>query len=102
MRVGQDLPQEDWARCIDEALSDWPRRPWILQVFHHSRIVEAEYEEGGAMTRMKGRARLCPYYYCGERETKLGGVLATVCPSDKKLLHGMRDAILAPVIAGES
>jgi hypothetical protein len=24
-------------------------------------------------------------------------VLATICPADKKLLHGMRDAILAPV-----
>ncbi|MFM8888228.1 MAG: hypothetical protein ACKOKC_17670, partial [Chthoniobacterales bacterium] len=46
---------------------------------------------------MKGRVRLCPYYFCGERETELGGVLATVCPADKKLLHGMKDAILAPV-----
>ena len=50
---------------------------------------------------MKGRVRLCPYYFCGERETKLGGVLATVCPADKKLLHGMRDAILAPVMAAD-
>jgi hypothetical protein len=59
-------------------------------------VVEMDYAEGGRMVRMKGRVRLCPYYFCGERETKLGGVLATVCPADKKLLHGMRDAILAP------
>ena len=26
----------------------------------------------------------------------VGGALATICPDDKKLLHGMRDAILAP------
>lgn len=102
VRVGQDLPHEDWARCIDEALADWPHRPWILQQFHHSRVVEMDYEDGGGITRMKGRARLCPYYFCGNRETKLGGVLATVCPSDKKLLHGMRDAVLAPVMIGES
>lgn len=99
VRVGQDLSQDDWARAIDEALGDWNRRPWILQKFHHSRVVEMDYAEGNGMMRMKGRVRLCPYYFCGVRETKLGGVLATVCPADKKLLHGMRDAILAPVIA---
>ncbi len=100
VKVGQDMSHEDWARAIDEALGDWARRPWILQAFHHSRVVEMDYAEGERMTRMRGRVRMCPYYFCGERETKLGGVLATVCPADKKLLHGMRDAILAPVVAG--
>lgn len=100
VKVGQDLSHEDWARAIDEALADWPRQPWILQKFHHSRVVEMDYAEAGRMVAMKGRVRLCPYFFCGERETKLGGVLATVCPADKKLLHGMRDAILAPVVAG--
>ena len=99
VRVGQDLSQEDWARAVDEALGDWSARPWILQKFHHSRVVEMDHVEGGRLARMKGRVRLCPYFFCGERETKLGGVLATVCPADKKLLHGMRDAILAPVMA---
>ena len=100
VKVGQDLSHEDWAQAIEVALGDWERQPWILQRFHHSRVVEMDYAEGGRMVRMKGRVRLCPYYFCGERETKLGGVLATVCPVDKKLLHGMRDAILAPVVAG--
>jgi len=27
---------------------------------------------------------------------KLGGVLATICPANKKIIHGMKDAILAP------
>jgi len=102
VKVGQDLSHEDWARAIDEALDDWDRRPWILQKFHHARVVEMEYlgTDGPrpSLQTMKGRGRLCPYYFCGERETKLGGVLATICPSDKKLLHGMRDAILAPVV----
>lgn len=102
VKVGQDLSHEDWARAIDDALADWERRPWILQKFHHSRVVEMEYvgTDGHRppLQTMKGRVRLCPYYFCGERETKLGGVLATICPSDKKLLHGMRDAILAPVM----
>ncbi len=101
VRVGQDLSHDDWQRAIDEALGDWERRPWILQKFHHSRVVEMDYADGNGMARMKGRVRLCPYYFCGLRETNLGGVLATVCPADKKLLHGMRDAILAPVVAGD-
>ncbi len=100
VKVGQDLSQDDWARAIDEALADWSGRPWILQKFHHSRVVEMDYVDGENVVRMKGRVRLCPYYFCGDRETKLGGVLATVCPADKKLLHGMRDAILAPVMVG--
>lgn len=103
VKVGQDLSQEDWARSIDEALNGWPHRPWILQKFHHSRVVAMDYlgTDGHRppLQAMKGRVRLCPYYFCGERETKLGGVLATVCPADKKLLHGMKDAILAPVVA---
>ena len=106
VKVGQDLSHEDWARAVDEALGDWDAQPWILQKFHHSRVVEMDYVEKGTgghrppLQRMKGRVRLCPYYFCGERETKLGGVLATICPADKKLLHGMRDAILAPVVGG--
>ncbi|MFZ4482593.1 MAG: hypothetical protein ACOYOL_01265 [Chthoniobacterales bacterium] len=102
VKVGQDLSQDDWARAVDQALDDWFAQPWILQKFHHSRVVDLDYAEDGRMTRMKGRVRLCPYYFCGERETKLGGVLATVCPADKKLLHGMRDAILTPVMAGQA
>jgi hypothetical protein len=101
VKVGQDLSREDWARSIDEVLADWPRRPWILQRFHHSRVFEMDYADGEQIVRMKGRVRLCPYYFCGERETKLGGVLATVCPADKKLLHGMSEAILAPVMVAE-
>ncbi|MEY4300740.1 MAG: hypothetical protein RIR25_1976 [Verrucomicrobiota bacterium] len=99
VRVGQDMSQEDWTRAIDTALGDWTTRPWILQKFHHARVVEMDYAEGGSMVRTKGRVRLCPYFFCGERETRLGGVLATVCPADKKLLHGMKDAILAPSVS---
>ena len=45
---------------------------------------------------MKGRVRLCPYYFIEEDRVKLRGALATIVPADKKLFHGMSDAILVP------
>ena len=45
---------------------------------------------------MRGRVRLCPYYFVEANKVTLRGALATIVPADKKLLHGMRDAILAP------
>jgi hypothetical protein len=49
---------------------------------------------------MQGRVRLCPYYFVsGEGDAaraNLSGVLATIVPADKKIVHGMTDAILAP------
>jgi hypothetical protein len=29
-------------------------------------------------------------------DVTLAGVLATLCPADKKIIHGMQNAILAP------
>jgi hypothetical protein len=29
-------------------------------------------------------------------QAELGGVLATICPKDKKIIHGMRDAVMTP------
>ena len=46
---------------------------------------------------MRGRVRLCPYYFVADGEARLGGALATIVPADKKIVHGMRDAILVPV-----
>ena len=46
---------------------------------------------------MKGRTRLSPYFFVSDGRTTLGGALATICPADKKILHGMADAIMVPV-----
>ena len=49
---------------------------------------------------MTGRVRVCPYYFVRgdwtSARAELAGVLATICPADKKIIHGMKDAILAP------
>lgn len=100
--LGSDLSQGDWAAAVDEALRSFPQSPYILQRYHKPRIVEAAWVhlENRELVPMKGRVRLCPYYFVhGEGDaarTHLGGVLATICPADKKIIHGMRDAILAP------
>jgi hypothetical protein len=98
--VASDLPQSEWRSTLDSALKDFPSQPHILQVFHAGRLFEANYwlPENQELKRMRGRVRLCPYFFVGEKSTRLGGALATICPDDKKLLHGMRDAILAPVM----
>ena len=96
--VASDLPQREWKAELDQALDSFPTRPHILQAFHPGRLVEESYWLPGreALQKMRGRVRLCPYYFSAENSITCGGALATICPDDKKLLHGMRDAILAP------
>jgi len=43
-----------------------------------------------------GRLRLCPYYFVIGGQARLSGALATFCPPDKKIIHGMVDAALLP------
>jgi hypothetical protein len=45
---------------------------------------------------MAGRARLTPYYFVVGDSVRLGGATATVVPIDKKLIHGMVDAVMVP------
>jgi hypothetical protein len=96
--VGQDLPQAEWQRLIDEALEIFEVSPRIMQRFHKARLFEHPHwdQESGEIKMMRGRVRLCPYYFVENDRVTLRGALATIVPADKKLLHGMRDAILAP------
>ena len=96
--VASDLAQKDWQEELEKALGDFAHRPHILQDFHPGRLVEESFWTPGqnGLRPMRGRVRLCPYYFVGEGSVSCGGALATICPDDKKLIHGMRDAILAP------
>ena len=96
--VASDLPQREWKDELDRALADFQTRPHILQAFHPGRLVEESYWLPGTdgLKPLRGRVRLCPYYFSINNSITCGGALATICPDDKKLLHGMRDAILAP------
>jgi hypothetical protein len=99
--IGHDVSLQEWSAAIDTALASFPTNPYILQEFHAGRRFEVSYLEPATcrLACMDGRARLCPYFFTSEQSPVLGGVLATICPSDKKILHGMEDAVLAPVLA---
>ena len=100
--LGSDLSQADWSAAVEAALRNFETSPSVLQRFHKPALVEAAWHDFDrhTVTPMKGRVRLCPYYFvAGDGDTarpQLGGVLATIVPADKKIVHGMTDAILAP------
>ena len=96
--LGADLPHAEWEQRIEHALETFEQSPTILQRFHKGRLFEHRYwdPESGELKTLKGRVRLCPYFFVEQDRVKLRGALATIVPADKKFLHGMRDAILAP------
>jgi hypothetical protein len=103
--LGSDLSQANWSAAVDAALNSFETSPSVLQRFHKPSQVEASWFDfaKNEVVPMKGRVRLCPYYFVsGEGDAvrpQLGGVLATIVPADKKIVHGMTDAILAPCAA---
>jgi len=102
---GSDLSTADWSLAVDKAVAGFGRSPYVLQRYHKPRLVESSYFDftTEAVVPMPGRVRLCPYYFVnGEGDgarAVLGGILATICPADKKIIHGMKDAVLVPCIA---
>ncbi|MGZ4983238.1 MAG: hypothetical protein ACXV9Q_04005, partial [Chthoniobacterales bacterium] len=96
--VGQDLPHNEWQRVIEEALRNFEIAPQIMQRFHKARLIEQPFwdAQSGELKTMRGRVRLCPYYFVEQNRVNMRGALATIVPADKKLLHGMSDAIMAP------
>ena len=100
--LGSDLSSADWSVAVDAALKNFESSPSVLQRFHKPSQVDASWFDfaKNEVVPMKGRARLCPYYFVGgdgdAARPTLGGVLATIVPADKKIVHGMTDAVLAP------
>lgn len=97
VHMAADLPQQEWRAVLAKALASYGEHPYILQRFHKGRIISHPYADAAdELKTMQGRVRLCPYYFLAAGKANLHGALATICPADKKLLHGMKDAILCP------
>ncbi|HTA30110.1 MAG TPA: hypothetical protein VK731_06480 [Candidatus Cybelea sp.] len=100
--LGSDLPTGEWAAAVDLAIGSFDTSPHVLQRYLKPSLSKARWFdfEKGQLTDMPGRVRLCPYYFVhGQGDAaraNLSGVLATICPADKKIIHGMSTAILAP------
>src|SRR5213595_441956 len=117
--IGSDVPQTEWQAAIEQALAEFQTTPRLMQRFHKARLFEHrdwDPDSGspreirssakasstmpsisrGELKTMKGRVRLCPYYFIEGDRVKLRGALATIAPADKKFLHGMSEAILVP------
>lgn len=104
VKVGHDMSQEDWAQAVEDALASFDTTARVLQSFRDTSLVRVKYGDGalrqaqggGSVREMTARVRLCPYYFVTGDEARLSGVLATACPKDKKLIHGMVDAVMMP------
>ena len=96
--IGHDMATADWEKAVEHALSSFVETPHILQEFHKSKRIAMSYYDFDScdIRQMKGRALLRPYYFVAQDEVRLAGIQATVCPDDKKILHGMVDSIIVP------
>ncbi len=95
---GADCSREEWQAAVDLAITDASRNPHVLQTYRKPRRAEHPLypPAGGPAASELGRLRLCPYYFVNGGRAELSGALATFCPPDKKIIHGMQDAALLP------
>lgn len=100
VRVANDLTKDEWIATLREAIDGYAKTPRILQRFYKAKRVRQQYLDLRAdeIKTFDGRVRLCPYFFVVGDEVKLGGILATVAPADKRLIHGMSDAVMTSCI----
>ena len=95
--MGSDCSRDEWQAGIDIAIADAPRNLHLLQEYRKPRRLRHRlYDQEGNVREVEGRLRLCPYYFIAGDRAELSGALATFCPPDKKIIHGMQDAALLP------
>lgn len=97
---GDDLSTEDWKAALDHALDSFEHTPYLLQEYHKPTRQPARYYDfaRGEVRSFEGRARICPYYFVEGEQARLMGILATICPADKRAIHGMVDSVMVPVV----
>lgn len=109
VKIANDLTKEEWQQTLDNALASFETTPYVLQRFHKGKRLRQPFFDHAKdeIAHFDGRVRLCPYYFVVNAATgsgqavKLGGVLATVAPADKRLIHGMKDAVMSPCVVKE-
>ena len=100
--LGSDCSREEWQTGVEHALKLAPANLHLLQEYRKPRRVShpvypsADSAPSPSSRTVDGRLRLCPYYFVVAGQARLSGALATFCPPDKKIIHGMEDAALLP------
>jgi hypothetical protein len=99
--LGSDCSREEWLEGVEQALRLAPTNLHVLQEYRKPKKLEhVLYEQKDGLPAVAlakaGRLRLCPYYFVVGGTARLSGALATFCPPDKKIIHGMTDAALLP------
>jgi hypothetical protein len=96
--VGHDVSGEVWQETLTKGLQSFPDQPSILQKFYKGKRVPISYldRNSGQIETIQSRVRLTPYYFVVDGITHLAGILATLCPQNKKKIHGMVDAVMVP------
>ena len=100
--LGSDCSREEWQQGVAQALQLAPTNLHVLQEYRKPKKVshplygKAEAGLSSTASAKEGRLRLCPYYFVVGGQARLSGALATFCPPDKKIIHGMVDAALLP------
>jgi hypothetical protein len=105
VKIANDLTKEEWTQALENALASFEHTPYILQRFHKGKRIRMPYLDRteGEIRNFDGRVRLCPYYFVtGEDRVEIGGILATVAPADKRLIHGMTDAVMTSSFVKEN
>ncbi len=97
--LGSDCSREEWQEGVAQAVALAPTNLHLLQAYRKPcRVRHRVYDRAAphAAREVDGRLRLCPYYFVVGGQARLSGALATFCPPDKKIIHGMQDAALLP------
>ena len=103
VHVGSDMPAEEWCAQVRRGLEEFSTHPRVLMRFAKGALARQDYAaENDEVVTLNGRARVCPYYFVANERVTLGGVLVTLVPADKKLIHGMRDAVISPGMTSEA
>ena len=95
--VGDDVSGDEWKTALGDALSAYPKPVSVLQEFRKpARLEHPVFTDDETGETMTGRLRLSPYFFVSGDQAKWNGTLATFCPADKKIIHGMKDGVLMP------
>jgi hypothetical protein len=97
--VGDDVSSDEWRASLNRSIKAYPDPIYVVQEFMKPRsFTHHVYSETGESKLEKGRVRLSPYFFTHARQSHWSGTLASFCPADKKVIHGMKDGSLMPCI----